>query len=313
MRIFVTGATGVVGRRAVPLLVAAGHEVTGVARTREKAAELKRVGATPVRVDLFDADAVRAAVAGHEVVINLTTAVPPGTKVFMPGAWRQMDRIRRNASAILADAAIAGGVERFIQESFAPIYAEGGDAWVDESAPVRPARYNRSVLDAERSAARVTQARRTGVVLRFGYFYGPDAGPALDSMIAFARKGRASWFGGPDGYLSAVSHDDAATAVIAALDLPAGIYNVVDDEPLRRRDYFGALASALGAPRPKFFPAWMRHLVGSLGETMARSQRMSNRKLRDASGWRPAYPSVREGWPATIRQWENAKSRGGAS
>jgi nucleoside-diphosphate-sugar epimerase len=313
MRIFVAGATGVIGRRVVPLLVAAGHEVTGVARTREKAAELKRVGATPVRVDLFDADAVRAAVAGHDVVINLATAVPPGTKVFMPGAWKQMDRIRRVASSILADAAIAGGAERFIQESFAPIYADAGDAWIDESSPVRPARYNRTVLDAERWAERVTRAGKTGVVLRFAFFYGPDAGPALESMIAYARKGWASWFGGPHGYLPAVSHDDAATAVVDALHLPAGIYNVVDDEPLRRSEYFGALASALGARPPRFFPAWMRHLAGSLGETMARSLRISNRKLREASGWSPRHRSVREGWAATIREWEEAKGRGGAS
>jgi nucleoside-diphosphate-sugar epimerase len=306
MRIFVTGATGVVGRRAVPLLVEAGHEVTGVARTPEKAAGLERAGAKAVSVDLFDAAGLRSAIAGHEVVINLATAVPSGMRIMPPGAWRGMDRIRRDASALIVDAALAGGAERLIQESFAPIYEDGRDRWIDEGWPLRPGRYNRSVLDAERSAARFTEAGRTGVVLRFGFFYGPDAGGATLQVIAAVRRGWAPWFGSPDGFLPALTHDDAATAVVAALGVPAGTYNVVDDEPLPRREDFGALAAALGVPPPKFMPAWMARLAGSLGETLARSLRISNRRFRDMAGWAPAYPSVREGWPAVVSELERA-------
>jgi nucleoside-diphosphate-sugar epimerase len=306
MRIFVTGATGVVGRRAVPLLVEAGHEVTGVARTPEKAPGLERAGAKAVSVDLFDAAGLRSAIAGHEVVINLATAVPSGMRIMLPGAWRGMDRIRRDASALIVDAALASGAERLIQESFAPIYEDGRDRWIDEGWPLRPGRYNRSVLDAERSAARFTEAGRTGVVLRFGFFYGPDAGGATLQVIAAVRRGWAPWFGSPDGFLPALTHDDAATAVVAALGVPAGTYNVVDDEPLPRREDFGALAAALGVPPPKFMPAWMARLAGSLGETLARSLRISNRRFRDMAGWAPAYPSVREGWPAVVSELERA-------
>lgn len=302
MRIFVTGATGVVGRRAVPLLVRAGHQVTGVARTPEKAAALEQAGAKAVAVDLFDAAALRAAIAGHEAVINLATAVPKGMRIMLPGSWRGMDRIRRDASALIADAALAGGVERLVQEAFAPVYEDGGDRWIDESWPLRPARYNRSVLDAERSAARFTQAGRTGVVLRFGFFYGPDPGGATLDLVAAVRRGWAPWFGSPEGFLPALTHDDAATAVVAALGVPAGTYNVVDDEPLRRRECFGALAAALGVAPPRFLPAWMARLAGSMGETLARSLRISNRRFRDASGWAPRYPSAREGWPAVVRE-----------
>jgi 2-alkyl-3-oxoalkanoate reductase len=301
MRIFVTGATGVTGRRAVPLLLAAGHEVTAVARSPEKAASLERTGARPVEVDLFDAAAMRRAVAGHDAVVNLATAVPPSTRAIFRSAWKEMDRIRRDASAILVDAALAAGAGRLVQESFAPIYTDNGDGWIDESAPVKPARYNRSTLDAEHSASRFTAEGGIGVALRFGFFYGPDAGGATLDIIGFVRKGWAT-APGPDGYVSSISHDDTATAVVAALGVPGGIYNVVDDEPLRRREFFGSLAAALGVAPPKFLPRWAGRLMGGVGETLARSLRISNRKFREASGWAPKYPSVRDAWPDLLRE-----------
>lgn len=301
MRIFIAGATGVIGRRVVPLLVAAGHRVTAVGRTPEKRAALERMGAAAVGVDLFDPDAVRRAVAGHEVVINVATHIPPNSRIFLPGAWRENDRVRRVAAANLAEAALAGGAERFIQESFAPVYPDRGDAWIDEATPIQPVRYNRTVIDAERAAERFSAGGRTGIVLRFAGFYGPDAAHVVD-MIKFVRKGWAPIPGAPDAFISSVSHDDAAAAVVAALDARAGVYNVVEDEPVRRREYFDSLAEVLGVAPPKIAPAWMAHLGGSLGEMLTRSLRISNRKLRQETGWAPKYPSVREGWPAVVRE-----------
>jgi nucleoside-diphosphate-sugar epimerase len=107
--------------------------------------------------------------------------------------------------------------------------------------------------------------------------------------------------------MSSVAHDDAATAVVAALNIRAGVYNVVDDEPLRRREYFAALAKALGVPPPKLPPLWLGRLTGSVGETIARSLRISNRKLREESGWAPRYPSVREGYRAVVAQMERRR------
>jgi nucleoside-diphosphate-sugar epimerase len=205
--------------------------------------------------------------------------------------------VRREGSAALAEAARAEGVSRFVQESFAPIYADGGDAWIDETWPVRPTRYNRSVLDAERSAERFAAAGGAGVVLRFGGFYGPDAFH-MREMLDVARRGWLALPGPPEAFASCVSHDDAATAVVAALALPSGTYNVVDDEPLRRRDWAAALAHAFGIPTPRPLPRWLTRLGGSTAELLARSQRMSNHKLRAASGWAPRWPSVREGFAA---------------
>jgi 2-alkyl-3-oxoalkanoate reductase len=164
---------------------------------------------------------------------------------------------------------------------------------------VRPARYNRSALDAEDSARRFTDEGGIGVVLRFAAFYGPDASQ-LGDMIAMVRRGWMPLLGPARSYFPSVSHDDAAAAVTAALDVPPGIYNVTDDEPLRHRELADALAEALAVPHPRLPPAWTALLAGSIGRTLARSLRVSNGKLRGATGWAPRYPSVREGFRAVV-------------
>ncbi|HJQ19475.1 MAG TPA: NAD(P)-dependent oxidoreductase [Gemmatimonadaceae bacterium] len=298
MKILVTGSTGVIGRRVVPLLLQRGHDVTAAGRSRERLMPLTREGASPLTLDIFDASAVAAVVPGHDVVINVATSIPPSTRALLPGAWRATARVRRVASRVLADAAIAAGVQRFVQESFAPMYADAGDRWIDESFPIQPARYNRSVVDAEASAQRVTDAGAVGVVLRFSYFYDLDSDFSADTA-RLVRRGWAPPFGHPASYISSVTHDDAAAAVVAALDVPAGIYNVSDDEPLTRRDFYDALAASLRVRPPRFLPQWMRYLGGSVGELLSRSQRISNGRFRAAApGWAPRYPSARDGWRA---------------
>ena len=95
---------------------------------------------------------------------------------------------------------------------------------------------------------------------------------------------------------------EEAAAVVAALELPAGVYNVADDEPLRRREFFDSLASALGVKPPAIPPKWVALLAGSLGEMLTRSLRISNRKLRSESVWKPRYASAREGWRAVVEE-----------
>ncbi len=300
VKAFVAGATGVLGRRVVALLVAAGHDVSAVARSEARASLLAGLGATPVRADVFDPESTRRAVAGHDVVCNLATHIPATLRMALPGAWAENDRIRTEASRNLVDAALAGGVRRYVQESIAFLYRDGGDQWIDESSPIDPVANLRSATVAESHAARVTAAGATGVILRFAAFYGPDSGSTLD-MIRLAKR-RIALGAGPDAYVPSITTDDAAGAVVASLAAPAGLYNVGDDEPVTRREFFAALAGALHVPPPFLAPAGLAKLAGPKASVLTRSQRLSNRLFVDATGWRPVSPTVREGWPRVIAE-----------
>jgi nucleoside-diphosphate-sugar epimerase len=301
MRVFVTGATGVVGTRLVPLLLKAGHQVTAVGRSPDRLSALERSGASTAVIDLFDRELLRVRMSNHDAAINVATHVPgTGLSAFMPGAWKAMDRIRREASALLADVARENGVRIFVQESFAPTYPDSGDRWITEEVPPAPAPYNRTALDAEKSAARFAQRGGTGVALRFAFFYGNHDQFTKD-VVRYVRRGWLPILGRPDGYFPMVNHDDAASAVVASLSAPSGVYNVVDNEPLTRGEIGKTLAGILHVSPPRIPPPWTARLAGGLGETLARSLRISNNKLRNATGWSPTYPSVREGFLAALQ------------
>jgi nucleoside-diphosphate-sugar epimerase len=300
MNVFMTGASGVIGRRAIPMLRRAGHTVTAAVHSEQSRERLTRMGISTVAVSLFDHDALARSVRGHDAVINLATHIPHSSlQMFLPGAWRENDRIRRHGAAALVDACVAGGVPRLIQESFAPVYPDCGERWIDEHTPLRPVRYNQTVADAEASAGRFQAFGRDAVILRFGGFYGSDAWQTRE-MVRWVKRGWGPLPGRCTAYISSVSHDDAAAAVTAALSLPSGAYNVVDDEPVTHREFIDTLAAALEARRPKLPPLWLTPLFGSLGQMMARSLRISNRKLRSVSTWTPKYPSIRQGWRAVV-------------
>jgi len=310
-RVFVTGATGEVGRHVVPRLIRLGYGVTAVGRSEAKRASLERLGATAVpspsnEHGRISKHVAAKALAGHSTVINLATHMPPSTvRMMLPWEWHENDRIRCEDSAALVDAAIEAGVMRFVQESFAPVYDDAGDRWIDETFPIRPVKYNRTVVDAERSAHRFSESGGVGIVVRFAGFYGPDQ--LLHDMIGVVRKGWSPVPGPPGAYWSSCAHEDAASAVVAALQptVSSGIYNVCDDEPLRRIEWTETLARAAGAPMPKPIPAWLEKINGTM-QLLSRSQRMSNAKLKRASGWSPRWKSAREGLPAAVERLEAA-------
>ena len=284
-------------------MLRAGHDVTAMLHSRRGSAEaVERSGAKTVTADLLDFDSLLRAVDGQEAVINLATHIPPSTfLMFLPAAWHENDRVRRDGSANLAKAAAQVGARRFVQESFAPVYPDRGDQWIHETDSIEPSSHNRTVADAEQSAERFCQSGGAGVVLRFAAFYGPDARQLTD-LVRFARLGFAPLPGPSESYLSSISHDDAAAAVMTALHVPPGIYNVGDDDPVTHRDYVKALADALHLTRPlKLPPPWAVALAGPVGKLLARSLRISNMKLRN-EGWAPKYRSVREGFLATLAE-----------
>jgi nucleoside-diphosphate-sugar epimerase len=295
MKVFLTGGTGVVGTRAVPALVAAGHEITAVARTEAKADLVRSMGATPVTVDLFDADAVKASVDGHAGVVHLATHIPPMSRAALPKAWDTNERLRREASNHLVDAALATGATHYVQESICFPYLHHGAEWIDEDSPLDHVGVFAGAGAAEAAAARFTAGGGTGVVLRFAQFHGPGSSH-VEAFNSLVRKRINPFVGAPDAYTSFIHADDAGSAVAVALTLPAGIYNVADDEPLTRAEAGDAVAAALGVKPPRPVPGPVRAALPRSGKLMMKSLRISNRKLKAASGWAPSHPSIRGSW-----------------
>lgn len=301
MKVFVTGGTGAIGGHAVPALLRAGHSVTALARTQEKADVLTGQGATPVSVSLFEPSGLAAAFAGHDAVINLATAMPSTLGFAIRRAWRATERVRTAGSAAVVEAAQAAGVGRLVQESVAMLYRDQGARWIDEDTPVDHYPATTGNHAAEAGAHRFASTAGTAVVLRFGLFYGPGAGHS-EQMLALANRHVGTVFGPPERYLSSIHLADAAEAVVAALHAPAGTFNVVDDEPLTKRGYADALAEAAGTRTWVRGPGRACLLFGDRLTSLTRSLRVSNDRFRTATGWTPRYRSAREGWIATATE-----------
>lgn len=297
MRVFVTGATGVLGRPTVQRLVAAGHEVHALARSDKNDELLRQLGAIPVRADLFDRSALEQTIPGSEAILHLATKIPPFKDATKPGVWDDNDRIRTEGTRLLVDVALAAGVRSFIYPSIVFLYPDDADRWIDTDTPIDPVSRLRSAVDAEEEVARFTQSDGRGVTLRMGAFYGPEAQNIVDTLEA-ARKGLALLTGPGNAYWSQIWTEDAAEAVVAALmRAPAGIYDVVDDEPLTRDELKHLIARAVGRKRLMAPPTFVVRLVaGKDALFAARSQRVSNRRFKEATGWAPTVRSAREGW-----------------
>ncbi len=300
MKVFVAGATGVLGRSACAALVVAGHDVGGTARTSGKAALVRDLGVEPVSTDLFDPRALVRAVDGYEVVCNFATRIPVSPRGYVRGrGWRANNRLHREASRNLVDAALATGAERFLQHSVAFMYEDAGEGWIDEDAELAPPPHGLPVLEAERQAQRFAESSRVGVALRFGLFYGPEA-PSTHDLTRVARRGFVPVPGLASAYLSWIHTDDLGRAVVAALEAPAGIYNVVDDEPITRAAWAGVLARALERERIRLFPAFLGRVIPKRYRYLMRSQRVSNLRFKTATGWSPSVVGALQGWPRAI-------------
>jgi nucleoside-diphosphate-sugar epimerase len=284
MRIFVAGATGVLGLATVRRLVAGGHTVTGVARSPQKRAALEALGASGAELDLFDPAAVRSRLGGHDVVVNLATHIPVGTAALRASSWRENDRIRTEGSRILAAAAADCGVLRFVQEAVAFVYADGGEDWIGEDFPLAPTAVTGSSLTAADQAMAFADQYRFAVVLRFGAVYGDD--PITKWQLDRVSRGRPVVPGGPAGYISLLSVQDAAGAVLAALSAPAGTYNVAG-VPIRRSEWADDLGRRAGATESaKFFSGVSKWIMASRAEAVGRSHRISSEAFHTATGWR---------------------------
>jgi nucleoside-diphosphate-sugar epimerase len=224
-----------------------------------------------------------------------------------PEAWATHNELRTTASALLIDAALAAGVEIFVKESVTFIYPDRGAEWIDETTVVdESVAMLQPTVVGERLIDRFVDAGHRGVVLRFGSFYGSEA-RHTDDALKVARWRGALLAGAPDGYVSSIHTHDVASAAVAGLDAPSGTYNAVDDVPLTRREYLDAFSAAFRLHKLHMPPGWLVRLMGgSSSAAVTKSQRVSNRKLRDATGWSPQHPSAREGWAAVAAERKGA-------
>jgi nucleoside-diphosphate-sugar epimerase len=305
MRVFVAGATGAIGVQLVPRLVAAGHEVHGMTRSVDKQTMLYELGAVPVVADALDAEQVAEAVARArpDVIVHELTAIGDIDTRRMERAFAPTNRLRIEGTDHLLSAGQAVGVRRFVAQSHIASYAPSGPAVKREEDPLdpAPARQLRANVDAIRhlETAVLGADWTEGIVLRYGWFYGPGtsmaAGADLPEMV---RRRKFPVVGDGGAVWSFIHVADAAEATAAAVEHGSrGVYNVVDDDPAPVAEWLPALAQELGAKKPMRVPRFVGRLFsGEAGVVMMTELRgASNAKARRELGWTPAHPSWRQG------------------
>jgi nucleoside-diphosphate-sugar epimerase len=305
MRVFVAGATGAIGRHLIPRLLEAGHEVTALARTPEKARVLQDQGVEAALADAFDPEGVRDAVvtARPEVLIHQLTALPHRLNPRKYAeATEPTSRLREQTAPYFLAAAREAGVRRVIFQSISFIVAPQGAPVVDETAPLSDDPITKATATMERY---VTSAEALeGVVLRYGFLYGAGTWYAPDGFMAeLARKRQLAVIGSGEGRSSFIHVDDAAAATVLALDHgKPGIYNITDDEPVPQRAWVPELARLIGARKPLHLPAWLvRLMVGRYFVLMGTQLRgNANAKARAELGFEPRFPHWREGFAAVF-------------
>lgn len=305
MKVFIAGASGVLGRRLVRQFVARGHAVVGQVRSAKAEAAVKEAGGEPRHADLFDAESLARAADGCDTVIHAATAIPVKQKTT-PADWAMNDHIRRKGTRCLTEAAAKIAAKHYTQQSIAWVARPKNDAPFDENSPIVPDPSIQSAIDAEAIAREAESAEGFTVsILRAGYFYDFESGHTR--MIADAlRKRQMPVIGGGAAVWSMIHSNDAAGAYVAAAEKPtSGVWHIVDNEPVQVGAFLRDFAERLGAPAPRNVPKWLaKWLVDEKTlEYFTRSTRTSNAKFRRDFGWAPRYPTYREGLEQIISEW----------
>jgi nucleoside-diphosphate-sugar epimerase len=303
MRVFLAGATGAIGKRLVPQLIAHGHQVTGTTRSVDNVGALRALGAQPVVFDGLDAVAVGEAVAraAPDAIIHQMTSLAgtPDMKHFDKWFATTNELRTRGAEHLLA-AASAAGVERFVAQSYTnwTNVREGSQIKSEDDPfdPDPPRRQSETLAAIRFLEKAVLGAPLQGIVLRYGNFYGPGASESLVEMV---KKRKMPLVGEGTGIWSWIHVDDAAAAAVAAVEHgKRGTYNIVDDEPAALAEWLPYLAEAVGAKKPIHVPIWLGKLAaGEVGVSMTTLIRgSSNAKAKRELGWQPSWPTWRDGF-----------------
>ncbi|WP_440009583.1 NAD-dependent epimerase/dehydratase family protein [Halomicrococcus sp. SG-WS-1] len=311
MKVFITGATGVLGRRLVDRLTDRDHEVVGLARDEAGERIVGRRGGTARRGDVLDPETLERAMDDDvEVAVHAATAIPDSTKPS-DEEWARNDRVRFEGAKNLLDAT-PDRLRQVLFPSVVWVARQPDGSWFDETADRHPDRATRSAADVED----FLQERAAGdgfdaTVLRCGFFYAPDARDThtwgerlLDGDLPVVGGGL---LGRQDAELSFVHADDAAAAFVAAIETEAGgTYHVVDDEPVTGAAFFEAFADLLEAPEPGRIPAWLaRFFVGKINaEGFTSPMPTTNEKAKRELDWEPEYPTYRDGLEQVVETWK---------
>lgn len=301
MRVLVTGAAGFVGHAVCGELLARGHGVHALVRRSGS----EPAGTTAVLADLTDEEAVRAAVAqaAPEAVVHLAAEIASQRDA------KRIHDVNVEGTRRLLDACRESGVARFLFVSSVVTGDAHGQLLTEERALNVETAYGESKQAGERLLA---ESGLHGIVVRPGHVYGPGGWYAEEIVPLLRRPGRFAVIGRGDNWWDVVHVDDVARAIAMALEhAPAGaVYHVADDEPVRLYDFLALTAAELGRKRPRRVPVTLARIAAGRDPVRAvtRSARTSNARIRRELGWRPTYPSAREGVPAAIRALGGATS-----
>jgi nucleoside-diphosphate-sugar epimerase len=308
--VFVAGATGAVGRALLPKLVAAGHEVTGMTRSESKTEDVRRAGARAVVADVFDVDALGAAMeeARPEVIVHELTALPDRIDFRKADTYAATNRVRTEGTGNLIEAARAAGARRLVCQSIAFAYRMDGEGLKTENDPLlseAAGAFGSGVSALREMEAMVLGSDGLdGLVLRYGFFYGPGTYYAADGTSTDdVRRRRMPIVGKGSGVFSFIHVDDAADATVAAVERGApGIYNVTDDEPAPMTEWVPVFAQAAGAKPPRRVPVWLARFVAGkdVSNFAVELRGASNQKAKRELGWEPAHSSWRTGFAESL-------------
>jgi len=315
MKVFIAGASGVLGRRLVRQLTTRGHSVIGQVRSVKAESVVKAAGGEPRHADLFDVESLSKAAEGCDTVIHAATAIPAKQKPA-PADWAMNDHIRRKGTRCLTEAVAKIGAKTYLQQSITWVARPKDDSPFDEDFPVVSDPAIQSAIDAE------TIAREAGsldgftvAILRGGYFY--DSESAHTRMIAEGlRKRQMPIMGTGEAVWAMIHTDDAASAFVAVAEQPKnGVWHVVDNELVAVRAFLSEFAARLGAPPPRRIPVWLaKWLAGQDAVAyFTRSTRTTNARLRRDFAWTPRYLSYHEGLDQILAAWKAESSSGVAA
>lgn len=305
MKIFIAGATGVLGRRLVRQFRERGHGIIGLARSAKNEATIRGLGGESRQADLFDADSLARAAEGTEVVIHAATAIPTSPK---PRAedWKMNDRIRRDGTRALAEAAARIGAAALLVQSITWVARPADQSAFDEDSPVNPDAITQSAADMEAIAIEAgSQHGFAATVLRFASFHSADSWHTryFGEQLAARRfpivgKGDAIW--------SLIHLEDAASAFVAAAEgRRGGLWHVTDNAPVSSAEYLRAFAARLGAREPRQVPEWLARLLAGRKAVnfLVSSTRTSGAGFQRDFGWTPRYAGYKQALDEIVGQW----------